>query len=590
MAEEYDYEEEERRRLISQINSVQSNIARLERENAQLEIELDNAIESGQIAVENCKDMSKAVKSKTSGLKDHVGKAAYDASDLFYALTETVEKFLNFKTISTASKELTKLADDYEANFSHYNDLRRITLGFVIGADLNIISDEVLRSTVEKAYLQNTDYWLAYAIMAVMLWYSDEKEAAERALSKSLSINYHNSCLFFLLIALRFNRIDTAKRWYKKYLEITDSQSLTPEWQYLIQAYLYGAFGADAELSELVEQNFKDLLDNSLMLNTGYREEIIKRTVEFAEKTAHVTHHEFLSLKRTCSQYDSMLDLLSQAEKNELMADSLNKIYNETSNKGKDLPQRIESVLYSLVNDYDVEEEKNIAETIYNNCIVAARGDMEKALESYKMQYRPKSEQKASMDKMLLEWAFSYDNNKLDISIKKFAVNILQEEIKQGYTDTVNKYRQHEKQNYDIDISGCVMNCNENDMEPCSKKVKKHLKKQIIKEQLTDKAILLSLCGIMLSLILFLVLIGYFHGLILTFAILVLAVSSVVLGFYVSQYNKIYKQRCEKALLLLKETLTELAQWRQIYKEADLKANDLFDAIDKFNLTAEEQE
>ena len=53
MAEEYDYEEEERRRLISQINSVQSNIARLERENAQLQIELDNAIESGQIAVAN---------------------------------------------------------------------------------------------------------------------------------------------------------------------------------------------------------------------------------------------------------------------------------------------------------------------------------------------------------------------------------------------------------------------------------------------------------------------------------------------------------------------------------------------------------
>ena len=48
-------------------------------------------------------------------------------------------------------------------------------------------------------YLANTEYWLAYATMAVMLWASNEREACERAVAKSMQINERKSSLFFLL-------------------------------------------------------------------------------------------------------------------------------------------------------------------------------------------------------------------------------------------------------------------------------------------------------------------------------------------------------------------------------------------------------
>ena len=79
-------------------------------------------------------------------------------------------------------------------------------------------------------------------------------------MSKSLSVNYFNSCLFYLLINLRFNRIEAAKKWYVNYLDRADMNDLGDEWQYLLQAYLFGAFGSDEEFQNIVAQCFQNML------------------------------------------------------------------------------------------------------------------------------------------------------------------------------------------------------------------------------------------------------------------------------------------------------------------------------------------
>lgn len=209
--EEYQRELEEAERLQRQINNVIDQINRTNRENAKLEVELDNAIQNVSILISNCGKLDKAVYEDMGCLSDVVGQADISTKEVFQALNELAVQYFSFKSISTASKNVTQYNDEYYTRFSYYNELRRISLGYVVGLDSHIVSSESARKKVEKAYLQNTEYWLAYCIAAVMLWASNEKEAAQRAMSKSLSISYFNSCLFYLLINLRFNRIDAAK-------------------------------------------------------------------------------------------------------------------------------------------------------------------------------------------------------------------------------------------------------------------------------------------------------------------------------------------------------------------------------------------
>ena len=243
--EEYQREQEEAERLRRQINNVIDQINRTNRENAELEAELDTAIDNVGILINNCGSMDNEVYEIMGELSSVVGTADVSTKEVFQALNELTLQYFSFKSISTASKNVTQYNDEYFTRFSYYNELRRISLGYVVGLDSNIISSENARKKVEKAYLQNTEYWLAYCISGVMLWANNEKEAAQRAMAKSLSINYFNSCLFYLLINLRFNRIDAAKKWYVNFLDRADVNNLGDEWQYLLQAYLFGAFGAD---------------------------------------------------------------------------------------------------------------------------------------------------------------------------------------------------------------------------------------------------------------------------------------------------------------------------------------------------------
>jgi predicted RNase H-like nuclease (RuvC/YqgF family) len=161
--EEYQAEQQERAQL-------EAEIAALEAENAALEADISSAIYEVE-SLEGCIDESKKnVVPKVNSSHKEVSYNEEQVKTVLGAIEEMSSRYFVFKTLSSASKSLTQATDEYNTQFSNFHQLRRITLGYVIGLDTNIISSETLRKSVEKEYLQNTEYWLAYAIMAVMLW------------------------------------------------------------------------------------------------------------------------------------------------------------------------------------------------------------------------------------------------------------------------------------------------------------------------------------------------------------------------------------------------------------------------------------
>ncbi len=583
--EEYRQQQAEAEELIRQINQAIDRINYLNRENAQLDAELDVALQNVQILTSNCGEMDRAVFQEMGYLSDRVGEADLSTKEVFQALNELTVQYFTFKSISTASKNVSQYTDEYHTRFSYYNELRRITLGYVIGLDTNFVSSETMRKKVEKAYLQNTEYWLAYCIAAVMLWASGEKEAAQRALAKSLNVSYFNACLFYLLINLRFGRIEAAKKWYVNYLDRADMNNLGDEWQYLLQAYLFGAFGADEEFQETVAKCFKNMLAQVEVTTVDFAKKFTRKAIEFAELYVHKTEHEYTLLGRTCTEYAELKDLLSTAEKNAEIARYYNDLAEAEETESLDLPQRIENVLYSLVNDYDEDELKVVQRLKYNEAIISARGDVAAAQANYDAMFADRQKKK-NLGDLLLSWAFASDTSQTDVTVKRFSVGFMKEAIAKGFEQFVEKYRQREKERFHFDIDDCQLECSEDEYPIAEKTLDKFYDKNKLKNTLEDKQVLIyiGICAVAL-LVLILAIPARTTQLLpvlLTVGILAGLAGSFLLWRRIVDMGKILLEKKRKGKLLLKQALEELAQWRGAYREADAGSADLLSAIDRF--------
>ncbi len=577
--EEYQRERAEAARLEREISHVIDRINRTKFENGELEAELAAAANNVNAMINSCVSMGNEVYAAIGGLSEKTGTADVSTREVFSAINELTLQYFSFKNISTASKNLTRYNDEYFTRFSYYNELRRISLGYVIGLDSNIISSETARKKVEKAYLQNTDYWLAYCISAVMLWANDEREAAERALGKSLSVNYLNSCLFFLLVCLRFDRIDAAKKWYVNFLDRAGTEDLGDEWQYLLQAYLFGAFGADENFRAAVAKCFRDMLLQAQASTVDFAGRFTDRAVNFAEMYAYRTDKEYTLLRRGCSEYIGMKELLSAAEKNAVIARYYGDLADCEVTEDAELPQRIENVLYSLINDYDDEEREVVRKIKYNEAVIAAKGDIAAAQANADAAFSERSKKK-DFGGLMLDWAF--DSEQADVSVRRFAVSFMKEPIAKGFERYAERYRSREKETYPIDIDGCVMECDENGYAEAEKLLDGYYEKSRLRDIFGDKQVRIYSGICVLALVMLLVLFIYFTPVILTFGILAGLTGSFLLWRRIVDMGNILKEKKRKGKLLLRQTLEELGQWRTAYKEADAENAGLLDAVGRF--------
>ncbi len=571
--EEYEQEQREIEQLTRQINAL---IA----ENNMLVAEINNALSNIRILRNNIQSLQRDVVPIVNNVSGEVDINAEKAQLVKEALEELTEQYFTFKNLSTASKNLSQYTDEYYTRFSYYHNLRRITLGYVIGLDNTFVSDENLRKSVEKVYLQNTEYWLAYATMAMMLWASDEQEAAKRALDKALFMNQSKAALFFMLINLRFGRTEVAQEWFIYYMERLDASDLGEEWMYLLQAYLSGAFGADETFQQVVTKQLNSLFAKAEATTVDLGKKFSDRSNAFAATYLHQTSESFAYLKRSCLEYNEMKALLSAAEKHEHIAAFYDKLASEKDEVGKDIAQRIENVLYSLVNSYDDSELEVVKKIKYNEAIMSAQGNVSMAQEKYEQEFGPDS--KHTFGDWLVDWAFAEDSNLVPLMIRKFSISFMKDWIYKGYEKFADTYRRKEKQEYTFDIDGCTVTCNEHEFERTKPIVQnffdKNKGKKIMSDKFTLLYILLCVCGLLtLTIMAF-----YFTPVALTIGILLVVVGAFLLWRRIVELGKEIEEQKRLAVQKLQHCLQELEDWRTLFHKADEHLVDIEQALMAF--------
>lgn len=575
---------------IAEYNRLCDEYESLVRENAMLQAEIENGIHNCYVVASNMVDVGKAVTKNVKYVSGELDDANEVVDKLHKLIIDLTEHYFLFKNMSEASKKLTSYTDEYNNKFRFYNELRRITLGYVIGLDSYIVSNETLRKKVEKAYLANTDYWLSYAIMAVMLWASNEHEAAYRALNKALSIDCYKACVFFMLINLRFGRSNPACNWFITLLDKTDVNNMSDEWQYVLHAYLIGAMKGDDEFHSMVSSYFDKLMEQTVATSADFGRKVANKAKAYAESYIHITERAYPTLSEVSPNYDEIKKLLSDIEKIAVLAKVFDDVYRMEDDSDVGIFERIENILYNLINSYDDEEFKVIKILKENEAIMAAKGDMKIASQKYLDQYGDNDEHKTFGD-LMIKWAFTDDYRETNVTVRRFALSYLKNRISKGMTDYFeNRYANvKEKYNFKIDLfagESYDIECGENDYQSASEKIGAMYQKKKSKFILSDKFMkIFSLMGIGALVILAVAALAVKSAAFPVFLVLGI-VLGVVSGFLiwrrVVDLGKELEEKCRLSLLKLRNALDEMKEWHKQINNCYGGLNDLKDAIERF--------
>lgn len=576
-----DEEIAERRQLAAEISNLESRINSALIEQQRLEEELRYVV--AQLGVLNtaAQGMSQKVTHDVGKLSEKIGREDLDARDLLQLLHDVSERYFAYKNLSTATRNLTKLNDEYYTKFKFYHELRRIALGCVMAVDTNLISHETARKQVEKSYLANTDYWLAYAIAAVMLWWSDEREAAQRALNRAMMMDERKTSLLMLFCNLKFGRKDTAMRWYSYYLGCIHANDVGEEFQYLMEAQMSGSFGNDRELQARVASKIKDMFDEIALYSINFKNEVADAACRFMQTKAHVSDFDFFYLPEYCEQHDEMKALISDAEKNVLVAREYEDLAQEHDDGEKDVNEHLEDTIYNVIESMDDEEEKVHRRIRYNELIVAAKGDIHKAEVAYAERYPQTGP--IGFAGLLKRWAFTEDDAAILPQTRRFALAKLEPDIRAGVAKFADGYRARERERYTISVDGWSMNCNENEATIAKEGFEEYYRTHSIWRYLQDRFVLVWI-GMILAGILGLVIaaVSVRHPAVIVISVLLVLVGAFCLWRQIDNLREIMERRKRKSLEIIERTLDEMGAWRQAYKEADQGYADLMQALDLF--------
>ncbi len=548
-----------------------------------------------QIDVQRCIDLLSGITkvvtpplSKTAAETDKEATVALDAS---MAIDDLVEKYKLLSNGSAASMNLTGYREKYSTYYKMYNDLRRVTLGYVVGLDKNFLQTDIPRQKMEKAYLANTDYWLAYAAMAVMLWASDEQEACNRAVSKAMQMDERRSALFFLLALLRFNRVNAAREWYRLYFKLVETDGIGDEIIYILQVLLSGALGADVAFAKAVQAKVRELLketERDITATHRAQESVDNYFASFVS----VTDKEFLDLKHICGEYDEMIALLSCAEKNRILKDYFESVINSDAPVSDRLSERIEDALYALISTYDVSEQELLDKITYEEMVVKAHGDLHAAQESYRQLIADRK-----MDKNLILIMINSVLNlksKADMRVKKFSLDFIRGYCLEGAAKFA-QYRKREKKEYALEVDGCPLKGDENSFEANKPKLQTYYNGLIASRIKGDKKVkTLRLSALLCAIVCVIfgvvgsvgVAVPFLSGgqAAAMFVLVAIFLAGVVLSIYFgyAEKQKIIKSfeyRISHGMKMLEDGLKDMAAWRAAYHAADAVYDELIKVL-----------
>lgn len=378
--------------------------------------------------------------SNVNYMNDQVSNVESRVESLNSEIQNMMQEIRENTILTNARQTIMYNNQEIEKKFGYYDSVRRTTISMLDAVKYSTVSVNGLKKLREDILLNNPNYWLTNALASLSSWILDDKENTYKELNNALRINEEKTSLFFTLINLKLNRIQTSINWLNKYLSLQNPTDLDKDFISILDLVSSGVFGDEQKRITLdkITNWQKDLNSNKQIMDKQI--DTWANYIIESEK-ANINFHY---LQNVTDDYEVILDnILVTSSYKEVLSKLETIITTPTSNK------KIDEILNNLIYEYEEQEQKYQDDNFKNNLIIECNGDKQKAQELYNKQ-KDIYNKKQDINSLLTNIAIYPDKYKISNETQKIALALVKNHIIKAF-DEVNKMIK--KDNIDIQIN-----------------------------------------------------------------------------------------------------------------------------------------
>lgn len=522
-----------------------------------------------------------SINGQVDGFQDQINDMKQNVS----TLEEEVRSFMNEMKqnalVSNAKQSIMISQMEYEKKYGHRDDVRRRVVGLLQSVDINSLKKNTMENIGEETVVNNPDYWLAPALVALCYWYGNNKKMANAALKKAMARSDEKTSLLFCLVHLRAGRINTAIKWLYRYLNLQDPTNMDCKIILLLDALSSGIF--DNEIKDIIlnQLNDWDIKLNSYM---EYKYVQVKRWEDYFKSKDTPILLEDNYVNTFVIERDSVNNVLHFSNFHVNMMDEFKKVMNDNNYDNHNHVDKIDKLVSMLIFDYEDEELKLKSEIEKSNSIINAGGKIDilsQLNDEYLLSY-DKRDLYTHISNIALD-----DKLEIGVNTRKMAISLSRPYIIEAYKNVANLDNQTDLQYLSIVIDDWLGSTKDgsNELE-LRESLKKHIESKyhsdIYEKKLVSKEVWIAIgIGLVSCLLLF------------KYWILLLVVLLCIMAFcgfsiynnYRYKQGKISELNAEQSTrdIILMNVLAEIVDYYFVYKESKIKEEEFIKYIESLN-------
>ena len=482
-----------------------------------------------------------------------------------------------------AHENIIRIDQVIKEQFGNYEEIRKTIIGVVRDFDINLVRNDTIEELSEELWITSSRYWLSYALIAVTAWVNNYPDVARNALSESARKDAIKTSLFFCLLNLRFDRVETAKDWFKAYCRTLDPTMLQQETAIMIQAFINGVFGKDKEL----EHEVVSILDEWIQIiseDAEKCEELVEAYVTYLNNLGKGAEFNYEFISNFCSNVNdvkSSFESVSKFDKIIKMIDALD-VEDEVQNN-ENYKNRVDAVLINLITNYDAEELEMKNQQQYYRLVVENGGDITAAEAQYE-QFEALQNENFNIGKQMVEWVTFGEKTSTNVYVRKFAL----QSTKAWFKSAINKWTSSIKTacplSYNLSIDGWTSTSNARDLDEQTTSLKNYYENNkfnmvcINTFNIAGVIVFLLALAITVGSIVKIVNSGFTPALIV--GLLLMLASAGFVAFRIINGFKTFGARIDSSVQNLQMTIAQIVEFQRYFTENINKASDILSKIE----------
>ena len=383
--------------------------------------------------------------SNVNYMNNHVSEVETKVQSLNNDIQKMMQEIRENTIITNARQTIMYNNQEIEKKFGYYDNVRRVTLSIIDAIKYSSIQTDTLKKLREDILLNNPNYWLTNALAALTSWFLDDKENTYKELNNALRLDSEKTSIFFMIVNLKLDRIQTSINWLNKYLSLQDPTNLNKDFVNILDLVSSGLFGDEQKHIVL-----KKITDWQLSLNSNKK--IIDKQKDIWRN--YIIDHSKYTLNfkylKNCSKESEIL------EDNIAITNAYEEILNnfETINTTPNSNKKLNEIFKNLIYEYEEQEQIYQEDNLRNKLLIECNGDKQEASRLYEKQKDIYSN-KVDIISLLTNIAIYPNSYKISNETQKIALSLVKEHILKALEETTTYTK---NQNIEIKIDDFTTN------------------------------------------------------------------------------------------------------------------------------------